>query len=377
MASIHLDTVSVWFQFALTRLAGIAICHASDGPITSTPVELQQVMRVIVFLFLSLAQLMWPIHVRAEPELEMRANIERAASKAFRERNFDMLERTANEFRTTKARTSSGLWKLTLFYSGISRGISESTGKNPSRFDEVEDIVAEWTRKYPKSPSAWISHSVVLKSRGWAYRGEGYANTVSAEAWKPFYSYIGRAREVLEKNKEVAAIDPKWYEEMLIIAAVQSWEQSNFVALVNEALQREPYFYQTYFSALEYLLPKWGGNVAEVEQFALASVGLTSTREGKGMYARIYWYASQSQFGNAIFQSSVAKWTSMRDGFDDVIDRYPDAWNMNNYAKFSCLAGDVGKLRELLKRVENDALMAAWGSRKLYLQCKELASVAR
>ncbi len=334
------------------------------------------IMRKLLFIATTLIQLMWPVCVRAESELEMRANIEKMVSEAFQKQDYETLERTAKEFRVSKARTSSGLWKLTLYYAGIVSAIEKSTGEDPSRFATVDSLVSEWTKRYPESPTAWICQSLALKARGWAYRGGGYANTVPKEAWKPFFTYVGMARTVLEKHKDVASSDPKWYEEMLTIATVESWDKSRFLTLIDEALKREPVFYQTYFSALDYLLPKWGGNVAEVELFALAAVRRTSQLEGKGMYARIYWYSSQSQFGNAIFQESMARWPSMRAGFDDVVAKYPDSWNLNNFAKFSCLAGDAKKLRELMKRVEKNVLEEAWGSRQLYLQCRELANTS-
>lgn len=41
----------------------------------------------------------------------------------------------------------------------------------------------------------------------------------------------------------------------------------------------------------------------------------------------------------------------METGFDDVVRAYPDYWNLNNYAKFACLADDKPKTKELTTRI--------------------------
>ena len=214
---------------------------------------------------------------------------------------------------------------------------------------------------------------MVLIEHAWAYRGGGYANTVKPEAWPLFEKYISLARQNLEAHKTVGAADPRWYETMLTVARAESWERHEFNSLLKEALDREPSFYQTYFMALEYLLPKWHGGTWEIEEFARDAVQRTSKQEGRGMYARIYWYASQTQYENELFSESFAEWPRMKEGFEDVIARYPDAWNLNNYAKFACLAHDKQKVRALLKRIGSDIVGPAWRSPSLLQQCSHWA----
>ena len=102
-----------------------------------------------------------------------------------------------------------------------------------------------------------------------------------------------------------------------------------FDRLLDEALAREPLFYQTYFTALEYLLPKWHGRLREIERFAQGAVERTSQSEGTSLYARIYWVAAQAEFQNQIFSATFTTWPRMRASFEDMHARYPDAWNLN------------------------------------------------
>ena len=312
---------------------------------------------------------------KAATEIEQRAAIMESTRQAFLAEDFSQLEKLSSAYRTEKSRTSSGIWKLSVFNGGIGRAIRV---QNPDvnfevAFRELEAKTKKWSQQFPNSPSAHIAHSMVLIGHGWAYRGDGYAHTVKPESWAPFRRYVAMARDNLEKHKSIAAIDPRWYETMLTIARAQDWDRGDFDNLLREALDREPLFYQTYFAALEYLLPKWHGGIHEIEVFAQDAVRRTMKHEGRGMYARVYWFASQVQFKNDIFGDSLAVWSRMKSGFEDVVARYPDPWNLNNYAKFACLAQDKPKTMELLKRTESSVVPEAWSPGSLREKCAKWA----
>jgi hypothetical protein len=330
-------------------------------------------MKIFACISLLALQLFAPGNALAASEMEVRDSIRTTIGDAFRSGNYALLESTSQDYRTSKARTPSGTWKLTQFYVAIADAVSGATNDDPRNFYEVENVAAKWVSKYPNSPAAHIVQSYVWHTHGYAFRGDGYARLVDPAAWKELYKYEALARANLEKHKAIASVDPEWYEVMLIIARVEGWDKSQFSKLLDEALDREPLFYQTYFTALEYLLPKWGGSVSEVEGFALEATERTSALEGKSLYARIYWYASQTQFGTRIFLNSVAGWPFMRQGFDDLIAKYPDQWNIHNFAKFACLAGDEAKTKELFKQITSNPIGEAWGSKALFQRCQQMA----
>ncbi len=312
---------------------------------------------------------------QAASEMEERAAIITSAKLAFRQGDFAQLEDMSRTYRTTKSRTPSGTWKLSMFYAGI--GAAISTQVSPSGreavFSDLENRAMTWAKRFPDSPSAHIMLSEIYIKHAWAYRGNEYADAVKPEAWVSFRKYISLAKQNLEAHKSVAAVDPAWYTTMISVARNESWERDKFDKLLSEALDHEPLFYATYFSALEYLLPKWHGGIKEIDVFAQNAVQRTSKEEGKSMYARIYWYASQSEFGNELFTESKARWPQMKGSFDDVIAQYPDAWNLNNYAKFACLAGDKPKAGELLKRIRPNIVIEAWEPQSLLQGCAKWA----
>lgn len=317
----------------------------------------------------------FPANVQSssQSELQVRADISSAVAKAFLQRDFKWLELKSHEYRDSKARSPSGIWLLTTFYVAIGDAISRTTNNNPNNFNLVESIATEWESKYPESPTAHIVRSLVYHYRGTSYRGDGFAASVDPDAWKPFREMIAAARSNLEQHKSISSVDPAWYELMLMIGRMQGWKKAEFQQTLEEALKREPLFYQTYFAALEYFLPKWGGSIAEVEQFARASIKRTASMEGKGMYSRIYWYASQTQFGGRLFVDSAADWSTMSLGFEDVIAKYPDSWNLSNYAKFACLAQDKSKLDQLFTKLGANLVPQAWPSPVLIGICQNMA----
>jgi hypothetical protein len=65
----------------------------------------------------------------------------------------------------------------------------------------------------------------------------------------------------------------------------------------------------------------------------------------------------------------------MSKSIDDVLAQYPDQWNINNFAYFSCLAGDKNKTRLLITQIQNEPILEVWGGINFYYQCKFWAKV--
>ena len=335
-------------------------------------------MRSLILLVALMVAFTQTAGAGAKTDVEQHHELAQAARSAFGRSDFQELNERTRSYRIKKPRSASGLWLLTFYYAGLEQAIhvERRQQENPDRmYANLEKQTARWARDFPDSPAAHIVHARVLINHAWAYRGNGLAGTVDPKNWAPFLAYIAKARRYLEAHKQVAAVDPRWYEVMLIVAKAQNWERPEFERLLAEALDREPQFYQTYFSALNYLLPQWHGSVVEIESFAQAAVKRTAATDGRGLYARIYWYASQAQFNNRLFEDSLIDWPHMRDGFEDVIKRYPDAWNLNNYAKFACLAEDKRKAHELMDRIGTDIVPEAWTPASLLAYC--IQSVTR
>lgn len=307
-------------------------------------------------------------------ELKDRQVIEDNVACMFHAEQFAELDKTARQYLKSEERTSSGLWKLTLFYLGISR-IPNQNITDEDYWNGLEAKAKRWIKSYPDSPSGYLVYADILIKHAWMYRGNGWSSEVRSEDWKPFYSHISKAKMFLNKNKVVSSRDPRWYVLMIIIAKAENWNMNKFNKLVGEATSRDPYFYQIYFAAIDYLTPKWHGSKIEIEEFANKAVNITHPLEKNAMYARIYWHVSLSNYGVNLFKKSSVVWKKMSDSIDDVLENYPDQWNINNFAFFSCLAGDPRKTNILIRKIKGKPIHIVWKKMSYFNNCKKWSSV--
>ena len=246
--------------------------------------------------------------------------------------------------------------------------------KDDASWDQLEGTAKRWIAAYPASVTAKIAYAAILENRAWLYRGGGYANTVSEEQFDAFHRQIEKAKKYDEATRDVAGVDPNWYLNYLATLRLRKGgKEDEFERTFDEATKAFPDYYPNYFEAVTYYLPKWHGDAYEVERFARRVMKSRDKRTGQMLYARIYWYASQNQFKNAIFLVSVAHWNDMRDGFKAIVADYPDQWNINNYAKFACLVGDEQTTREAFGLMKGDPIESAWASTEQYRSCEQLA----
>ena len=320
---------------------------------------------VLIFFFITIVS-----NTLIAGELEEREAIKKQTAFLLSSKNFKELEKLAQEYRVNRGRTPSGLWKLTLFYYGIHDYSANINLKDENYWDSIKSRTDGWIKEYPKSPTPYISHGIVMKQYAWKFRGGGYANTVPQEAWQPFHEHLINAKAFLEKHKKIASTDPNWYEVMAGIATGLSVNRSEFQKIIDEGLNKEPLYYQLYFAAINYFAPKWHGNAEDIEEFANSAVARTKDQEGMGMYARIYWSASQYQYGERLFLDSNVVWEKMKQGIDDILKRYPDQWNINNFALFACLAKDKQKAKELFDLIKEPPMLQVWKSESKYLRYK-------
>lgn len=305
-------------------------------------------------------------------ELEERVELKRYVASLFQAEEFAELDRLAEKFRKEESRTGSGLWKLTLFYGGLY--LPREAGFGHEAYEALEGKYLRWAEQNPESTVAHIGFANTLVDHAWVFRGTGWASEVPRDAWKPFREYLAKARLYLRDHKQ-AKLDPQWYYVMLVVAKGESWPRPAFQKLVDEGIGRHPYYYEIYFVAIDYLLPKWHGDRARIEEFANFAVEKTQEKEGIGMYARVYWYASQIQYGTELFTGTQVVWKKMSAGIDDVLARYPDQWNINNFAHFACLARDRRKTAELTVRIKDGPILYAWqNKRESYEKCRKWAT---
>jgi hypothetical protein len=294
-------------------------------------------------------------------ELMERAKIEEESRIYFINEDFKNLNSRYELYQQRGSRTASGLWKLTFFYIGLV-ALPETYFSNDDQWNKTKEKIQKWIAAYPKSPAPYIAHSKLLQARSWYLRNSSH-KSFSSFIWDSPEKNIDAAKQILEVNKTISSRDPEWYTAMIEIARTQSWKIREVKTLFNEAVLNEPYYYPHYFLVAEYLDSSWNESPKVVEAFVDDAVRITRKCEKDRMYARIYW----SKINNnprAFLMEDVAlnhiswgslknvKWDKMRSGFDSVTEKYPDLWNANHYAKFSCLARDKAVIKKTFLKLQ-------------------------
>ncbi len=295
------------------------------------------------------------------PEMEIRQELPARARKLFAARDFAELDRVYDDYALHSERTPSGLWK-----SGMWLAALRAAAKSDEAYVARDELLQQWLRERPQSALARLLRADLMVTRAWAIRGDGYAASVEERNWRPFFDWLGRAQDYLDAEKAIVAARPEYYEQAIDL--LRARQKSPF-AIFDEGLEKFPAYYPMYFAMLQSLLPKWHGSAEQIEHFTSEAVARTQKTEGRGMYARMYWYVSQIEYKGELFLDTRANWERMRAGFDDVIARYPDQWNLQNYASFACEANDKETLKKLFERIREPSLDEAWYSRERYVAC--------
>ncbi|RTE86358.1 MULTISPECIES: hypothetical protein [Gammaproteobacteria] len=322
-------------------------------------------MRLVLVLFLVFAS----TSLMAS-ELATREQISNRVNALFHSGEYEQLSNLGNEFIDTEARTSSGLWKLRLFYVSL-YGISNRNIPDLDYWNNLKSEMKEWTEMEPDSSVAHLAYVETLIAQAWMYR----RHTVRDEDRVLFDQNIEEARLYLLEHESMKSRDPHWFHRMIDVARAQSWEESRFNALIDEAFTQHPAYYPIYFSALRYLLPNWHGSAEKIENFANYAVEKSEESEGYGLYARIYWVAYSDHYSFNLFSHSDISWEKMKSGIDDVLQDYPDQWNINYFALFSCLAGDREETLRLMNMIEGRPIIDAWRTGFNYSRCAEWSAV--
>jgi hypothetical protein len=308
--------------------------------------------------------------------MDHRKAIEAEVAQAFARGDFAVIESRYARAVATNERTASGVIVSARIVMGLVPGPGSVSGApkgHDAHWKAVERKVQGWMEQHPQSVLAAIALSQAYKSHGWAFRGGGYANTVLEEDWKKFHDYLGRAAGALASRAEIGRKDPNWRRQVLEVGRTLGWPAEKYFAFAQESLDAFPQFYDTYFEIALSLLPKWGGSLEALAAFADHAAARTKATDGNALYARIYWFV----YADVTPQSWAGKdvdWRRIRAGFDDMVKRYPEPWNLNFYARAACDVGDKPTARRLLAVVGDQLVPEAWPNRGAWSRCKNWAA---
>lgn len=287
----------------------------------------------------------------------------------------DDLERAADDARKASATIPDGQPKLAAFYGGVAGCVFQLCAHRLTDEDwkARRQKIEEWRNRRSDSVTAEVSMAMNTLQYGWYVRGTGGAHNISEERWKLFNERVETARQELEKLGAVAKRDPGWFDAMLLVALSQGWPRERFDALYETAARQHPSYIPIHFIGVAYHSERWHGSQQQMQEFIERATAHSRAQLGEMVYARLHWAMANAR----MFQGGQADWPRMKRGFERLIKDYPDPWNLNNYARFACLANDWPTVSQQLAAIGDNVIINAWFRRlEFYTHCQTRANEA-
>ncbi|MEM9401511.1 MAG: hypothetical protein AAGA44_03350 [Pseudomonadota bacterium] len=290
-------------------------------------------------------------------------------------KDYRELTRLSGLYRVGRERTSSGLLKLELYYQGIDAAMPESASAD-SEWQAHLDFIDSWQQLNPAEPAPYIAKAQVYLSRAWSYRGEGWASSVGFFDEFRYKQYTKKARDWLVEHKKAASIDPSYYPMLVHAYRGKSGSKSEALAVLYEGMNRYPNFDPIYFRGAGFLSPKWYGSHEELADFVKLALENTRDERGTEIVARAYWAAGRGGDGNYYFTHHTTDRRTLRQSMIELVDNYPDQWNITHMAAHACWLYDKNLTRHFMEMLEEPVDRSKWLVADNYELCREFAGLA-
>jgi len=284
------------------------------------------------------------------------------------EEDFAWLEETASKARKNKERLKGGYWAIRTFYSGIQPGYNSE-----AEYEKLIEKLNRWKTAYPESPTPYIALFEAWAAYAVDARGTGYVDTVSRENWQLYKERMKNAQSSLLEAKSLREKCPYWYVGMLEIAKNESWDFEDFEVLFQEAIAFEPDFYYFYQAKGMYLLPRYSGEPGQWEKFI--------EEVGRQKSARLY-YEVLSHFilkvGDMPYDTGKYSRERAEQGFFELRKEFgADKTRLNEYAKFTMMAGGIETAAEIFDEIGNNWDSKVWRNKQEFEQSRQGANNVR
>jgi hypothetical protein len=283
------------------------------------------------------------------------------------EEQFDELDRTADQFRREKSRWVGGKWKLRTFYEALDA--PHQTDK-----DTVEHLehLRHWMTQRPESITARIALATSLTRWAWVARGNGLANTVTAEMAQLFHERINEAQIVLEGSRDMKTMCPQWYMEEMTVGLAQGWDANRMEEIFNRAVQFEPDFPYFYKQRANYLLPKWYGKPGDAVEFAKNAADHLGSDTGDMIYWEIATVIIKRGNGNLDPFVKAMDWQRIQRGYQMMRSQFgPNNGQQNQLAFMAYKFNDPAVAQQQFASINNDWSLGVWRDRNFFEKVRD------
>lgn len=237
-------------------------------------------------------------------------------------------------------------------YSSLCNGLgSFPYGSDPDRMRAVLD---RWLEARPHSHCARVVLGRFLVNYAWAWRGGGYADTVSDESRAKFRSLLKEARTVLEEARLNRPHDAEPSNILLSVALGLGLPRETMESYYADAVEAAPHHYGARSAKLEFIFPKWYGSWEEADAFLqecrddakqhpnlriLQYYGYREMSRARSGYEDILKDSNNQQEITSIYEDSLKKWP---DSLSTLCNYAFALYNFQEYEKSIAVFEQIG-----------------------------------
>lgn len=294
------------------------------------------------------------------------------------QQKFDDLENLAKRLRVSKARFPEGHWQLMYFYRSLLKP-PKGPIVQPIRkwkWDRHFALLEKWQKTYPDSVTSKVVTAKAWVEYGWEARGGGFASTVTEEGWKLLRERIKQAVSQIDTISPNPLEDcPERFNTLLELGKAEGMSRDKFMALFKAAVVFEPQYHSFYATTASYLSSRWHGDGNDWLDFIEKADAISGNPGDRELYARLapgFWDAEWTNFSD-----QRVSWNKLKQGYLDMEKRFPNSpYNLNNFALYACMAGDLEVARDLLQKIGNAPYLKSWEEPfKQYDECRKITGI--
>lgn len=233
--------------------------------------------------------------------------------------------------------------------------------------------LADWRETTPAADGPDLVEALLFRTWAWSARGSGTAKTIAPQQWAAYALRIEMAVAALEDAAEAPTLSPVRHELTLLLGLDQGKSAKDLRAVFDAGHAEFPEYYALHRNMLRALMPRWGGAYGAADNFIQEMVRKAPGMRGPETYARLYSYFSALEGDETdLFKDAYANWRTMKQGFDDMLNRYPNSqWLRNTYAVAACQAGDAAAYRIVRTLIGANLIRPAWTQKFSPERCDE------
>lgn len=281
------------------------------------------------------------------------------------------LERLANEWRSTLARTSSGAVKLAIFYDvfyGFEVPATLSSYPDGSNWR----LVKKWAADFPQSPTPHII--LALMNIAQSQKGDVWS-PVKESTTERIFDFLEAAKEELDNAALLTVKDPHWFVAQALLQRLMKASDEDVLLTHAEVLRSFPTYEPAHQQVFTLLRERWYPNSKLIHGFANTILDQIKGDEGQVQYARLFDTVAQESPVETLEVEELLNWKNAKAGFEQIIKRYPTEWNKQRLALYACVEHDRATAAPLIRETEKakNIVHSIWRMPFIYKSCLQWA----